>query len=717
MSDIEESEGSSMPPKAMNQDAVRQLVTQMLEEMKTQEKGKEKEGSTKKDKMKMKTEWGDETDEEEEEVEEEKEVLAPDQKVMRDAFKSISRDNLDGIPTYGGNLNGEELLEWIDALGNHFDYKEVAEEKRVNVAKSRLKGSALVWWNMMQEERLQEGKKKIVSWERMKIRLKAQFLPKDYEVQLHKKLQNLKQRELDVSSYTEEFHKLSLRAKKHENEVEKLARYMNGLRTNIQDEISILTPDSVHKCFQLALRAEEKFKRRHEQQQKQRGGRSFRGRGTFGRGPNAAKIEENSPLEGHGDSSRGSFRGTYRGRSNFRGRWGQGGRNTPVFTGRCYHCNQVGHSISRCPERASGSHVGERRTHLVQEEDTTSTMTAIGKAGPTTDGENLMVKRTLLKMPQRKEPRQRKSLFRTTCKSHGKICKVIVDSGSTENIVSLEMVEKLKLKRLPHHNPYKVSWLNKGQHVLVDEQAWVEFEIGEYKDRVLCDILPMDACHLLLGRPWQHDVKSTHDGEKNSYIIVKDGKKYQMDPLPDQHEEKQVGSSVMMLSGKEFLQIFKHEGEQGYAIILKPKEEAKPDFMKDIPQDAQELLKQYEEVIGDDKPDSLPPMRDINHQIDLIPGSNLPNKAAYKMTPSQNEEIGKQVQEMMDKGFIRKSLSPCAIPTVLVPNKGGKWRMCIDSRAINKITIRYRFPMPRIEDLLDNLGGACYFTKLDLKSG
>lgn len=69
----------------------------------------------------------------------------------------------------------------------------------------------------------------------------------------------------------------------------------------------------------------------------------------------------------------------------------------------------------------------------------------------------------------------------------------------------------------------------------------------------------------------------------------------------------------MILSGKEFLQIFKHEGEQGYAIILKPKEEAKLDFMKDIPQEAQELLKKYEEVIGDDKPDSLPPIRDINH--------------------------------------------------------------------------------------------------------
>lgn len=91
------------------------------------------------------------------------------------------------------------------------------------------------------------------------------------------------------------------------------------------------------------------------------------------------------------------------------------------------------------------------------------------------------------------------------------------------------MVDKLKLKRLPHANPYKVSWLNKGQQVLVDEQSWAEFEI-EYKDRILCDVIPMDACNLLLGHPWKYDVQSQHDGKTNSFLITKKGKKYKMDP-------------------------------------------------------------------------------------------------------------------------------------------------------------------------------------------
>ena len=131
----------------------------------------------------------------------------------------------------------------------------------------------------------------------------------------------------------------------------------------------------------------------------------------------------------------------------------------------------------------------------------------------------------------------------------------------------------------------------------------------------------------------------------------------------------------------------------------------------------QEMLDNYCDIVVDDLPDELPPVRNISHQIDFIPGSNLPNKASYIMTPKENEEIRRQVQELVDKGLIRESLSPCAVPAVLSPKKDGGWRMCTDSRAINKIKIRCRFPLPRIEDLMDCLCGAKYFSNIDLKSG
>ena len=87
------------------------------------------------------------------------------------------------------------------------------------------------------------------------------------------------------------------------------------------------------------------------------------------------------------------------------------------------------------------------------------------------------------------------------------------------------------------------------------------------------------------------------------------------------------------------------------------------------------------------------------------------------MTPKENEEVRNQVQELLDKGLIREILNLCLVPTVLTPNKGGEWRMCADSRAINKITICYRFSLPQMDDMMHYLSGAVYFSKLDLKSG
>ena len=119
----------------------------------------------------------------------------------------------------------------------------------------------------------------------------------------------------------------------------------------------------------------------------------------------------------------------------------------------------------------------------------------------------------------------------------------------------------------------------------------------------------------------------------------------------------------------------------------------------------------------DELPHSFPPIRSISHHIDLIPGASLANKAAYRLTPRENEELKNQVQELLDKGLVRESLSSCTVPTMLSPKKDGGWRMCIDSRDLNHIPIRYRFPLPKMDDLMDCVSGASYFSKIDLKSG
>jgi hypothetical protein len=136
-----------------------------------------------------------------------------------------------------------------------------------------------------------------------------------------------------------------------------------------------------------------------------------------------------------------------------------------------------------------------------------------------------------------------------------------------------------------------------------------------------------------------------------------------------------------------------------------------------VPSVAISLLQEFDDVFLDDTPSGLPPLKGIEHQIDFVPGASIPNQPAYRSNPEETKELQRQVDELMEKGYIRESMSPCAVPMLLVPKKDGTWKMCVDCRAINNITVKYRHPIPRLDDMLDALHGSCIFSKIDLKSG
>ncbi|XP_022158064.1 uncharacterized protein LOC111024638 [Momordica charantia] len=125
----------------------------------------------------------------------------------------------------------------------------------------------------------------------------------------------------------------------------------------------------------------------------------------------------------------------------------------------------------------------------------------------------------------------------------------------------------------------------------------------------------------------------------------------------------------------------------------------------------------FEDLFPEEMPKELPPLRGIEHKIDFIPGATIPNRPAYRTNPTEAKEIQRQVDDLLAHGYVRESLSPCSVPVILVPKKDGTWRMCVDCKAINKITVKYRHPIPRLDDMLDELNGCSIFTRIDLKSG
>ncbi|XP_070669147.1 uncharacterized protein [Malus domestica] len=152
------------------------------------------------------------------------------------------------------------------------------------------------------------------------------------------------------------------------------------------------------------------------------------------------------------------------------------------------------------------------------------------------------------------------------------------------------------------------------------------------------------------------------------------------------------------------------KGCQGYLahVVLN---DNTPSSVEDI-----RVVKHFPNVFPDDLP-GLPPDRDVEFVIDLLPGTNHISLTPYRMAPTELRELKVQLQELVDKGFIQPSTSPSGGPILFVRKKDGTLRLCIDYKQLNQVTIKNRYPLPRIDDLFDQLRGACVFSKIDLRSG
>lgn len=273
----------------------------------------------------------------------------------------------------------------------------------------------------------------------------------------------------------------------------------------------------------------------------------------------------------------------------------------------------------------------------------------------------------------------RTTLFCSTCTIGGKTCKLIIDSGGCTNVISATVIRKISIKSDPHPSSYKLAWLNNGTDISVSRQALITFSIGSYKDEVSCDVVQMDACHLLLGRPRQYDHDATHKGKTNTYSFRFQDRMVTLLSSKEQEEPTSItcnknfaesinkmGQSLLTLPNTDFeAQLL--NVDIVWALVSTPVVSQPMD--KSVPSEFNDLLSTFADVFPKDLPEGLPALPDIQHYIDLVPDAALPNRPHYRMSPQEHNELRRQVEDLLVKGHICESLSPTAVPALLIPKK------------------------------------------------
>ncbi|GJU68270.1 putative reverse transcriptase domain-containing protein [Tanacetum coccineum] len=260
---------------------------------------------------------------------------------------------------------------------------------------------------------------------------------------------------------------------------------------------------------------------------------------------------------------------------------------------------------------------------------------------------------------------------------------VLFDSGADFSFISTEFAPLLNVKP-SIVNPGYVIEVADGKKVEVDRiirDCKLELESSLFS----INLIPLGhgSFDVIVGMDWLSQHKAVivcH--EKVVEIPVEDGRILRV------HGERTVGIAKVLKSVK--------------------KDEPK---LGDIP-----IVRDFEDVFPEDL-SGLPPQRQVEFRIDLVPGATPIAKSPYRLAPSEMQELSGQLQELQDKGFIRPSHSPWGAPVLFVKKKDGSLRMCIDYRELNKLTVKNRYPLPRIDDLFDQLQGSCYFSKIDLRLG
>lgn len=249
---------------------------------------------------------------------------------------------------------------------------------------------------------------------------------------------------------------------------------------------------------------------------------------------------------------------------------------------KCYRCQQPGHRSNECSAR--------KPVHLVEAEDEfeceeqpefdNDEFEDVAGSGKADEAPVSLVLQRVLCSAKQEDPPQRRKIFRACCSINKRTCDLIIDNGSCENFVAKKLVDYLKLPTEAHPSPYLIGWVKQGPTVQVNAICRVPIYIGKYyKDDVVCDVIDMDASHVLLGRPWQYDVDVTYRGRDNIYSFTWEGHKIAIvpskSPLKNPKAFKVEGQSFLTVARSESDFETEAKGTQEiHAVVVKVVEES-----------------------------------------------------------------------------------------------------------------------------------------------
>ncbi|KAL0534190.1 hypothetical protein IC582_028475 [Cucumis melo] len=564
---------------------------------------------------------------------------------------------------------------WLSSLETIFRYMKCPEDQKVQCAVFMLTDRGTAWWETT--ERMLGGDVSQITWQQFKESFYAKFFSASLRDAKRQEFLNLEQGDMTVEQYDAEFDMLSRFAPEMiETEAARADKFVRGLRLDIQGLVRAFRPathaDALRLAVDLSLQERANSsktagrgltsgqKRKAEQQPVPVPQRNFRSGGEFRR-------FQQKPFEA-GEAARGKPLCTTCGKHHL-GRCLFGTRT-------CFKCRQEGHTADRCPLRLTGNAQNQGAGAPHQGRVFATNKTEAEKTGTVVTG---------------------------TLPVLGHYALVLFDSGSSHSFISSTFVLHARLEVEPLQHVLSVSTPS-GECMLSKEKVKTcQIEIAGHVIEVTLLVLDMLDFDVILGMDWLAANHASIDCSRKEVTFnppSRAGFKFKGEG------SRSLPQVISAIRASKLLS----QGTWGILASVVDTREA------DVSLSSEPVVRDYPNVFPEELP-GLPPHREVEFAIELEPGTVPISRAPYRMAPAELKELKVQLQELLDKGFIRPSVSPWGAPVLFVKKKDGSMRLCIDYRELNKVTVKNRYPLPRIDDLFDQLQGATVFSKIDLRLG